>query len=86
MTSSAQPLVTASRGPRAPLARAGIRQHPTPQSHESLELSLSHFLAITTYKLTFYLELPKSRRPRVSDTIGHYDEVITLMTSVSVSL
>ena len=37
MTSSAQPLVTASRGPRAPLARAGIRQHPTPQSHESLE-------------------------------------------------
>ena len=39
MTSSAQPLVTASRGPRAPLVRAGIRQRPTPQSHESLELS-----------------------------------------------
>ena len=93
MTSSAPgpPLspATASQG-QEPLVRVGIRQHPILQSHEQPAVStLSHYLAIIiTYKLelTFYLELPKSWWLPASDTTGHYDKVITMMTGVSVFL
>lgn len=58
-------------------------------SHPETVSTLSHFLAIIiTYKLelTFYLELPKSWWLPASDTTGHYDKVIKMMTGVSVFL